>query len=153
MLKQLTEVISKLPKKQRERFSRDDFTEPDFAPVAESTKDFTEPAGMEERDREREPAVAAGGGGGGGLGGRRWRDTDLSAGLGDGKERESFSRWKRERERERGSLSRWKTEREREREGDRKNFAQAGKKFPRLIGCPGFLRGNPVAPIAKSLSI
>ena len=30
-------------------------------------------------------------------------------------------------------------EREREREGDRKFF-----------GCPGLLRGNPVAPIAKS---
>ena len=73
------------------------FSREDFAPFAESTKDFAEPAGMEERQQD-ELAVAAGGGWGVGLGGNRWRDTEASAGLGDGREREPQSM---ERERER----------------------------------------------------
>ena len=53
-------------------FSREDFAEPDFAPFTESTKDFVEPAGMEERDskmswlwqREAAGALASEGTGG-----------------------------------------------------------------------------------------
>ena len=89
--------------------------------------------------------MAAGGGRGGGLDESRWRDTEASAGLGDG----------RKRERERESLSRWKRERERRR-GKKPGSpvyldAQAGNNFSQdSFGCPRFLRGNPVAPIAES---
>ena len=88
--------------------------------------------------------MAARGGGGGGLGGRRWRDTRHRSGWAmEEREREPHSMEDREREREGGGKNRVPSF----------NWMPRREKFFSPFGCPRFLQGNPVAPIAKSLDL